>query len=239
MHIFFEYNRKCKNSNSFDAKSIEKTAERICKYFLSLKGVYILLYFHHNLSWIGAAAEMFPLNYPNPGIEFPYLNKVISEYSHIDFAIHFSSIVTYGDEITKVLNISHEFQHVDQYNDDRKIYLYGCIIRHFLKGQIPLVEIPIEYDANRMSKIIAYDMCGKVAVKNYIQSMLSDTKIKNKEYPKNFISINIHDEFNLKDEILRLWEANEIEKKVEVLKKYSLRDVDQESVIEMYDFANK
>lgn len=244
MKVFFEYAEDCEKLKCFNPNIIEEATKTITEYFPELKDTRILLYFNHfpndYRNWRHGTATIFPLNYPhsNIDIEFPFLAISLQKYNCLDFAIHFTRLITEGDEITIAINISHEFQHAVQYKNSKKIYLYGRIICYFLGDQvISEEETPIEYDAIRKSKIIAYDLYGKEEVDEYVQRMLLNPNIK--KYPSVlFHSIKINKDFNFENEVSRLWDEYKIEEKIEELKHYRDINNNQKKIIEMYDFAS-
>jgi len=239
MQVINIYSILCGSLKGFDSTILDNTIERILGHFSELKDVRSLLYFNHSISLGNIVATMYPLEYPNSGlpVDHPELELIYQQYINLDFFFYFTRIVTKGDLMARVINISHEFQHASQYTVDKKIYMYGCIIRHMLEDLISEVRSPIEYDAERKSKIIAYDLCGDRAVNELIESMLSNPDVP-REFWEVLKSINIQEEFDLKNKILELWEDHKIEEKIQQLKKSRIKNYDQKKVIEMYNFAN-
>ena len=80
-------------------------------------------------------------------------------------------------------------------------------------------------------------MCGKEEVDKFIQAMLDNLNVP-KTFWEIYDSIDIEKDYDFENEVLELWKIHNIEEKVDELRKKSIRNMDQEKVIEMYDFAN-
>ena len=179
---------------------------------------------------------MIPLRYPNSNMntKYPYLIEKCNKYPNLDFAFPFARPVAVRSEMEKIIHISHEFQHAVQFKTNKKTYFYGCIIREYLGDKvISEQKVPTEYDAKRKSKIVTYSLCEKKEVDEFIQRMLADPSV-----PKTFWgiynSIDIEEDYDFENEVLELWKIHNIEEKVDEFKKKSIRNVDQEKIIEMY-----
>jgi hypothetical protein len=240
MNIIYLYSTLCGKLDEFDStRTLETIIDKILQFFPELETVNSLMYFHHRFSLRNIGASIYPLKYPKSGLQrdYPGFAQICEQYVNLDFFIYCTNIITTGDCTARAINISHEFQHASQYTLDTKTYLYGCIIRNMLNHIISEVRSPIEYDAERKSKIIAIDLCGEKKVNETIENMLSDPDVP-KEFWQVFKSINIEEKFDLVNSIQELWEYHNIEGKIQQYKKNRTPTYDQQKVIEMYDFAN-
>ena len=185
MSLYFEYSDGCKKLKSFNQRAIEKISYVILKRFPELENNSSLLYFFHrpNLpqNWLYGTASFFIIGSPFSSMEiyFPHLAHVINKHSNLDFAFHFTRLITEGDDITKVIYVAHEFQHAVQYKRDKKMYFHGRIIHHFLADKhIEEEKTPLEYDALRKSKIVAAFLFGNNKVEEFIERMLLNPDMK-------------------------------------------------------------
>ncbi len=107
--------------------------------------------------------------------------------------------------IIETIYLSHEFQHINQFVVNKRIYMYGCILKYYLVYKvIPLEELPLKYDAQRKSKIIAYNLCGAESMKIFSNWIFSDKNIQKKNKKKYiwifFNSIDINKDYLSKNE---------------------------------------
>lgn len=241
LKLIFRYSEPCEELLGSNVNITKNIIEKIYSFFPELIKFQILIYFTHTSDIIyNRAATMIPIKYPKTHIyeEFPDLADVCDEYSNLDFAIYVTRHVIEGNEIRLVIDLSHEFQHVFQYVQNKKIYFYACIIRDLLRNKINEVSTPIEYDAERESKVISYNLCGEDRVNEFIDNMIANPDIKKMEFFEIFKSIKIDKKYNLKDEVLKLWSIYGIEDKINNFKRDMNINSNQKSVIEMYDFAD-
>ena len=227
----------------FDPRLLESTVAKILYYFPELKDVKTIMYFACIVKDTNVGANTYPLKYPRSYLEHnnPSLAYACRDYLDIDFAFWFSKIVTEGDEITRVINISHEINHASQYVLNTKLYLYGCIIRFLLINYIPNDLSPIEYDSVRKSKIVSYEIFSKKDVDSFINKFLSNPDIEGngREFLEVFKSIEICDSYDWKNSVIKLWDKYNIKIEIDKLIKLKNPDFDQSKIIEMYNFANK
>jgi len=178
---------------------------------------------------------MFPLDYPNSAVtEHEDLSSVCNLNSDFHFAIYIRRDIFDLDEISKIVNISHEFHHIFQYIKDKRSYLFGCIVRYFLNDIIPEVRSPVEYDAERKSKIVAYKTYGRKKVDEWIDSNANKTR---HIFFEVFRDINVDIYYDLTAEVLRLWKEHEIEDEIARLRILEKHDDDEKRIIEMYEYA--
>ena len=174
-----EFSEGCKNLKNFNPCKIEESVENIFGQFPELADTSSILYFFHGPNsyqnwppWKGVAT-FFPLDFPKTHLrmDYPQLYRLVREkYPAHNYAFHLTRIITEGDEITRTINISHEFQHASQYKENKKHYYLSRIIHNFLSDNVIEEEnIPTEYDAIRKSKIVANELCEKSEVERYIQ----------------------------------------------------------------------
>jgi len=240
MDIIFEYDKLCNRIKNFDINQIKEHTKIILVYFPELENSTGCMYFDPLIDLKNRLATMFPIKYPHSNLNYecPNLAMICNDYPDLDFAFRFTKTHIEGDKLIKAINISHEFQHAVQYSKNKKTYFYGRIIHYFLSDKIIEEEmIPIEYDAIVKSKDVAINLYGKEKIEEMLDKIFSDPESINCFWAL-FNSINTEEEYNLEDNIWKLWEEYKIEERIRHFKKLRSTNYDQEKLIEMYDFAN-
>jgi len=248
MPIDFEYSNECKNLSGFIEKRTKNSSYKILENFLDLKDHSSILYFTHEpksyLNWPHAPAQFFPLKcpYSDLKIQFPDLYKLTQNKANKEFLFHFTRIVTEGDETKKINYIAHEFQHAIQYIKHQKIYYYSMIIEYFLvkiKNVLDKKKLPLEYDAQRQSKIVVISLLGKKNMDKFIKQMSNDPEFSDEISLWNLINlIDVKTEYDLEDEVINLWKNYNFEQKIDALKKKKNMSCDDRILIGMHDLAN-
>jgi len=225
-------------SKNWDKGQFEKLVAKINSFFPEFGDYRIMIFSTHDDTGIfnSAIATMFPLDYPNSRVsEYEDLSSACKLKGDLHFAIYLRSDLFELDEIAQAINISHEFQHISQYINDKQAYFFGCIIRFLLVDKIPELKTPVEYDAERKSKIIAYELYGSQKIDEWIELWARKRKHDFFDVLKN---IDVGASYNFSREVLSLWEENRIKEKIDKLKSVEKRTEDEETIFEMFDYAN-
>jgi len=240
--IEVQYSQLSKNHIKFqnwDRERFAKLVEKIDRWFSELKECRILVYFTFHSEFIdNAIATMYPLLYAGSAL---YEKEDDDDFSsacrsgEFDFAIILKLDFLEIDEIAQAVNLSHEFQHVLQYSKNKRVYLYGCIVRPLLSDEIPEMDSPVEYDADKKAKLIAYGMFGREMVDHWIERNIF--KYQQPFFPR-FRSISPEEDYNLEDEVLKLWEEHRVEETIASLRTRDTLSDDERKILEMYERAN-
>src|SRR4030042_90689 len=224
------------NSTNWDRHKFEDTIEKALTFFPELGGWRVLIYCTEQIrSVYEAIATMFPLNFPNSRVtDYLDLASACKLIEDLDFAIYIRQGIFDLEEIHQTINIGNEFHHVSKYIRDRRTYLLGCIVRHLLTSTIPEVRSPIEYDAERKSKIIAYGIYGRKKVDDWVDSNV----VKTHHIFFNILKdMDVHVYYDLASEVQQLWKEYRIGDKLERLKALGKRSNEEEKIIRMYEYA--
>lgn len=226
-------------TEKWNQKHFEDNIGKAYSYFPELNEQKIKMIFSHRSTGIvdGALATTFPLRYPNSGVdEFKDIVSIHQTNIDLDFVIIFARNIFEREEIAQTINFSHEYQHAFQYINDKKTYFFGCIEKYLLRDKISLIKTPIEYDAERKSKIVIYEIYGKDQIYEWVES--SAKKIKH-EFFEVFKDINVDVGYDLTKEVLRIWKENKIEEKIFRLRNKKNPTEDDLEILKLYDFALK
>jgi hypothetical protein len=164
-----------------------------------------------NIKPVGGEARV----YPNSWKQDKPLESIEEKISGIkrDYLVYISKNVrTSNDAIYKTLYFAHELQHIQQYEENRKIWILGSIFLYSLGDLITnfnYFQIPMEYDAERVTKIIMIQIYGQSEIQNWISKKICETDAIDKKKVWNILNnINISKDYNVLQESTELWEKH-------------------------------
>ena len=222
-------------SRRWDKGEFEKRFKDVLKSFPEINEYVVSLYFtHHRAYTMKAVAETHLPEYPIDEDENSDLAELQRARPGI-FIINYWRDIFSFDEIAQEINIAHEFQHISQYVRDKKHYLFARII-HWLVGGYRAENLPTEIDAEIKSKRLIGEKYEKARIDEWITARLDERPhtffIRFRDYDVDF-------EYDLKEEVTKLWETYHLQNQIEILKKAEKRTDDQERVLKMYFDAIK
>ena len=218
------------NSNDWDKTVFEKRIYGLTTHFSEIKEHLVLIYFSdhpcYRYKTLGSMHPPFSPIGDDGNSDLIELRKKRPEIFIISFWREFFSY----EEIAQVLNIAHEFQHVVQYITSKESY-WLCRIMNSLVERMKEKELPIEIDAERVSKKVVESIYGKKRVDEWIRQKLDK---KPCGFFIRFGNYNVDTKYDLKQKTMELWqehgleeiieqlrnEPNKTEKELRVLKKY-------------------
>ncbi|MFH1231610.1 MAG: hypothetical protein V1709_08965 [Planctomycetota bacterium] len=207
----------------------------------------VLFYFHRltlfqnkSTKVVSAYAKVYPASYQCDIPEF--LRNKIQE-KKCDYLVYISKYVRIsGDEIYKICYFAHEFQHIKQYECDKKIWSLGCIFLYsFHCKLIPDFkydfQLPMEYDAERFAKKIMIEIAGQTEIQNWLNRKICESKDGSKKALLcNLSKININDSYDVLDESKRLWERYETT--IRTYNKNNPNETNLANALEKFDTMN-
>ncbi len=230
MSFFIESNPGYKHHN-YDKGEVQKITNNILEYFPKLgKYIFAIFFLDYPNSYEAMKldfAYIFPMDYPNSSLNIKFFDvfQSIRNKNYIDFVFVFTKLITDGDKWTKTIFLSHEFQHAYQYIRNKQLYYFGRILDNFSDVmKIPKEMLPLEYDAMRESKYITTSLYDEGKITRFTKE-----KLDNNDSPKYLWAFlnskDIPKDYNVENEVLKLWEEHGIQEKIDGLKKKRFQQI--------------
>jgi hypothetical protein len=183
-------------------EQVEAEIENALPFFPELGRNKICIYFYSKDYINRKHAQFYPLRHPR------YHSRIGRLEHFAEFLIVFSKKIASLKGIEQFYIICHELQHVVQFANTKREYLYSCLIRDFGDegNGVWELKVPTEIDADRKAKAILLSVFGKREVKKFIEELASSGEPVKGVYGEHLNLLDLEKEYILEDEVRRMWD---------------------------------